>query len=337
MKAIVYRGSPELSIEDIPVPEPKPGYLLVRLKSAGICGSDIHYVKGEFQYSKVPIIPGHEGAGVVEIAGDNSEFREGDRVVINYISSCGKCEYCKAGKSNLCDNLELIGFDRDGTWAEYVVVPERGLVRLPKNISFEEGAISGCALVTPFHAIKMSGLSSGETVAVIGLGGVGINAIPIARTMGADKIIGIDIDPPKLEIARSYGADLVINPLETDPVRVIKEEIGGVDVSFEFVGSINTMMQALEITKKGGRAVLVGLTKGSLPLPLPELLFDEKAIITSIDHNKEDLEELLELMKRGELSFPKSISDTIDLAHVPDLVGEMLSGEYKGLRTVVRF
>lgn len=232
MKAIVYTGSPELSVEDIPIPESKPGYVLIRLKSAGICGSDVNYIKEEFQYSKIPIIPGHEGAGVVEIVGDSNKFREGDKVIINYVSSCGECEYCKIGKDNLCNNIELIGFDRDGTWAEYITVPEKSLIKLPGNIPFEEGAISGCALVTPFHAIKISRLSPGESVAIIGLGGVGINAIPIARMIGASKIIGIDIYSSKLEIARNYGADLVINPLEMDPIEVVKEEAGDVDVSF---------------------------------------------------------------------------------------------------------
>jgi len=337
MKAIVCTGPSGLSVEDIPIPEHKPGYVLVRLKSAGICGSDVNYIKGEFQYSKIPIIPGHEGAGVVEVAGDISEFREGDRVIINYVSSCGGCEYCKIGRDNLCDNIELIGFDRDGTWAEYIAVPEKSLIKLPDNISFEEGAISGCALVTPFHAIKISRLSPGESVAIIGLGGVGINAVPIARMMGASKIIGIDIYPSKLEIARNYGADLVINPLETDPIEVVKEETGGVDVSFEFVGSINTIIQALKITKRGGRVVLVGLTKSSLSLPLPDLLFNEKAIITSIDHTREDLKELLELMERGVLNFQNTISGIVDIAQVPNLINEMLSGRYGGLRTVIRF
>jgi len=337
MKAIVYAGPSRLSVEDIPVPEPKPGQVLVRLKSAGICGSDVNYIKGEFQYSKIPIIPGHEGAGVVEIAEDSSELREGDRVVINYVSSCGECEYCKIGRDNLCNNVELIGFDRDGTWAEYIIVPEKSLIKLPDNISFEEGAISGCALVTPFHAIKISRLSPGESVAIIGLGGVGINAVPIARMMGASKIIGVDIHSPKLEVARKYGADLVVNPLETDPVEVVKEETGGVDVSFEFVGSINTILQALKITKKGGRVVLVGLIRSSLILPLPDLLFNEKAIITSIDHTREDLKELLGLMERRVLNFQNSISGVVDIAQVPKLINEMVSGRYSGLRTVIRF
>jgi len=337
MKAIVYTGPSRLSVEDVPIPELKPGQVLVRLKSAGVCGSDVNYIRGEFQYSKIPIIPGHEGAGVVEIAGDTSEFREGDRVVINYVSSCGECEYCKIGRDNLCNNIELIGFDRDGTWAEYIAAPEKSLIKLPDNISFEEGAISGCALVTPLHAIKISRLSPGESVAIIGLGGVGINAVQIARTMGASKIVGIDIHPSKLEIARKYGADLVINPLEADPIGVVREEIGGVDISFEFVGSINTIMQALKITKRGGRVVLVGLTKSSLSLPLPDLLFNERAIITSIDHTRGDLKELLELMERGALNFRDSISGAVDIAQVPKLVEEMLSGRYSGLRTVIKF
>ena len=337
MRAVIYRGSTDLSLEDIPVPGLKSGHLLVRLRAAGICGSDINYIKGKFQYSKVPIIPGHEGAGVVEIAGDSGKFEEGDRVVIDYVSSCGRCGYCRSGKNNLCDNLELIGFDRDGTWSEYIAVPEDSLVRLPKNLSFEEGAISGCALVTPFHAIKISGLSHGESLAIIGLGGVGMNAIPIARAMGASKIIGLDIDASKFEIARRYGADILINPLEIDPVEAIKGEMGGVDVAFEFVGTIDTVMQALEITRKGGRVVLVGLTKGHLSLPLPELLFNEKTIITSIDHTRGDLEELLKLIEEGKIMFSSSVSSIIKLNDTLGLVSKMLSGEYRGLRAVIRF
>ncbi len=337
MRAILYKGPLEIFLEDVQKPQPSHNEVLVKVKLAGICGSDVHYIKGKFNYSKVPIIPGHEGAGIVEAVGEHvKRLKKGDRVVINYVLSCGECYYCRIGRDNLCDKIRLIGFDLDGTWAEYTLVPERNLLKLPSNISFEYGAISGCALVTPFHAVKMSGLFPGESVAVIGLGGVGINAIPIVRMLGASKIIGIDTDPMKLDVAEKYGADLVIGSSE-DMIDKVKEETnGGVDVCFEFVGSLDTIVKAIKITRKGGRVVLVGLTPDYIQINVPELLFNEKRILTSIDHTMKDLEELLVLMERGDLTFQYSISNIIKIEDVPHIIEKKIEGRYGGFRTLIK-
>lgn len=189
MKAVLFSYGKGLYIDDINIPEVSDDGVLVNIKYAGLCASDLHYICGRFKYGKKTIVPGHEGCGVVKEVGKNVDgVSPGDRVVIDYVKGCGGCRYCRMGMENRCIEARFYGFDLDGTFQEYISLPKNNIVPLPPNIPMDIGAIIGCAVVTPYHAIKMVGGVENKNIIVIGLGGVGIHAILLSRLLGADKI-----------------------------------------------------------------------------------------------------------------------------------------------------
>jgi 2-desacetyl-2-hydroxyethyl bacteriochlorophyllide A dehydrogenase len=246
--------------------------------------------------------------------------------------------YCLAGKENLCKSAKLVGFDLNGTFAEYVAVPEYNVIKLPDNMSYEYGAISGCGVVTPYHAAKIGGILKGETVGIIGLGGVGVNAIQIAKKFGAAKIIGVDISHFKLWVAKEYGADQVINFAEaniTELIRSITED--GVDIMFDFVGKEETIAKAIETVKRGGRVVLVGLINKPILLPVPELLYHEKQLLTSIDHTRKDLVEVLDMISKGEIDLSHSITHFTSLENLKEAINMFKARKEDVIRIVIKF
>src|ERR1700704_1405876 len=198
-------GSPleEQGIEDPPV---GPGDVLIRVRAAGICHSDAHYRAGVSPV-KLPLTLGHEVAGVVErIGAEVRNLKVGDRVCIHCLVTCGECAFCRAGNEQFCPSAEMIGKDRDGGYAEFIVVPERSVFVLPDEIPFEQGAILMCSSATSLHALNKARLLSGETVAIFGVGGLGISAVQLARHLGAAEVFAVDINPRKLELAERFGA-----------------------------------------------------------------------------------------------------------------------------------
>lgn len=338
MKTALFNPSVGLVIKETAIPQVGKREVLVKLKAAGICASDIYYMEGKLRYSKTPIIPGHEGSGVVEKIGEKvSNVSPGDRVVVHYVISCGKCIYCLEGKENLCKFVKLIGFDLDGTFAEYIVVPEYNVIKLPDNVPYEHGAISGCAIVTPYHAAKVGKISVGETVAIIGLGGVGIHAVQIVKKFGAEKVIGIDINPFKLKVAKKYGADHVINPTEANLVEEIKSIVEeGVDVIFDFVGREETIIQALKAVRRGGRVVLLGLVNKPIMFPVPELLYNEKQFLASIDHTRKDLVEVLDLISKGEIDLSQSVTHFASLDNLDEALNMFKVKKGNFVRMVIK-
>src|SRR5919108_5135463 len=208
MKAIrmVEPGKP-LELQHIPIPSAGEEDVLVRVRSAGICHSDAHYRAGRSHMGKLPITLGHEVAGEVEWVGAQvSTVKAGDRVCLHYNISCGDCYYCKTGKEQFCTTVKMIGHHIDGGYAEYIAVPARNAIPLPEEISFEEGATLMCASATALHALRKGRVKAGETVAVFGVGGLGLSAIQLARALGAIEVFAIDIKRDKLELASEYGA-----------------------------------------------------------------------------------------------------------------------------------
>ena len=256
-------GSPleEQGIETPPVGERD---VLIRVRAAGICHSDAHYRAGVSPV-KLPLTLGHEVAGVVErIGAEVTNFKAGHRVCVHYLVTCGECAFCRAGSEQFCPSAEMIGKHRDGGYAEFIVVPERSVFVLPGEIPFEQGAIMMCSSATSLHALKKARLAAGETVAIFGVGGLGISAIQLARHLGARKVFAIDINPRKLELAERFEA-IAINAAAGDPVEQLREITNGrgVNVALELVGLPVTMRQAVQSLATLGRAALVGLTKES--------------------------------------------------------------------------
>jgi D-arabinose 1-dehydrogenase-like Zn-dependent alcohol dehydrogenase len=308
-------GSPLEEIE-IAIPSVGARGVLVRVKGAGICHSDAHYRAGISSVGPLPLTLGHEVAGLVEKTGADVEgFREGDRVCVHYLVTCGQCTFCRAGTEQFCTATQMLGKHRDGGYAELIVVPEGSLFHLPEGISFEHGAILMCSSATSLHALNKARLRPGETVAIFGVGGLGTSAVQLARHLGAAEVFAVDINPRKLELAERFGA-IPVNGSGGNSVEQIHERTGGrgVDVALELVGLPETMRQAVQSLTILGRAALVGLTQKSFEIaPYAELLNKEAEIIGVSDHVASEIPVLLHLARTGKLDLSSGIVRTVPL------------------------
>ncbi|HTO73800.1 MAG TPA: zinc-binding dehydrogenase, partial [Gemmatimonadales bacterium] len=311
-------GQP-LVTRELPVPVAGPGEVLVRVCAAGICHSDAHYRAGRSASLKPPVTPGHEVAGEVVALGDGvTTHSPGDRVCLHYLVICGRCDHCLAGREQFCPAGRMIGHHRDGGYAEYVVVPARNAVKLPAEIPFEHGAVLMCSSATSLHALRRGRFSPGESVAVIGVGGLGISAVQLARALGAREVFAIDLDPAKVAAAARYGA-IPISARDRDPVKEINERTGGrgVDVALELVGSPATMRQALQLCGVHGRAVIAGISRSNMELDsYRELIGPEAELIGSNDHLLTELPLLLELAQRKALDLSDVVVQRVPLEAV---------------------
>jgi len=334
--------APELvTIDEVPVPTPGPGEVLVEIKACGICASDVHVVTGVTPHGpSLPQILGHEPAGVVAVTGDGvTDWMPGDRVAFVAARPCGQCSYCRANRENLCVSLVVPGVDGDGAMAEYAVADQRFLSPVPAGLPFEQAAILTDAVATPYHALKRVGVGEGVTVAIFGLGGLGMHAITLARLAGAELVIGVDIDRVNLERATAWGADEVVDASDGKPARRVRElSEGGVDKAFEFVGANESVDQALKSVKPGGRAVIVGLSPRPMALmPLSLFVSQELELVGSFGSTPSDLGELLDLAEDGRLDLGRSITHRLTLDDVPDALQRLERRDDHPIRMVVSF
>jgi len=325
--------------QDLPIPSIGDNEVLVRIRAAGICHSDSHYRAGKSAVYPLPMTLGHEISGEVESTGILVKtVKKGDRVCIHYLLSCGQCIYCNRGYEQFCTTGSMLGHYSNGGYAEFIVVPERNVIILPKEISFEQGAILMCSSATSFHALRKSRLIPGETVAVFGVGGLGISAIQIAFAFGALDVFAIDIHPEKLKLAESFGA-IPINAAKKDPVTEIFgiSKGKGVDVALELIGLPTTMQQAVHSLAIMGRAVIAGISDKPFEVnTYREVLGKEAEIIGSNDHLLHELPILIELVRRGKIDLSKVVNRTVNLD--ADIINTVLSELEKyssTIRTVI--
>ena len=317
MKAVrlVQVGQP-LREQDIAIPSIGPADVLVRVKAAGICHSDAHYRAGTSRVDPLPATLGHEVAGVIEQAGPEVRgLAAGDRVCLHYMVTCGQCAHCNRGAEQFCDTGKMIGKYRDGGYAEYISIPARSAFRLPPEIPFEHGAIMMCSSATSFHALNKARLKPGESVAVFGVGGLGLSAVQLARAMGALQVYAVDIKDTKLDLARRFGATAV-DARAGDPVAQIMRYTGGrgVDVALELIGLPLTMRQAVLSLAIGGRAALAGITQQGFEVtPYHELINKEAEVIGVSDHLAQEVPLLLEYARHGKLDLAPVVTRTIPL------------------------
>ena len=304
----------------MPVPDIGPREALVRVRAAGICHSDAHYRAGRSSAGPLPLTLGHEVAGIVEkTGGEVADFEAGERVCLHYLATCGECVYCQQGNEQFCVYGAMIGKHRDGGFAEFIRMPARSLVRLPERIPFEQGAIMMCSSATSLHALRQARLKPGETVAVFGLGGLGMSALQLASAFGAKEVFAVDIQPGKLELAKSFGATPV-NATEGDVTERIRELTGGrgVDVALELIGLPQTMQQAITCLGVKGRAALAGITEQTFQIaPYREVLNKEAEIIGVSDHLAQELPVLIEMVSQGRLKLDDVVTRTVPLAAGP--------------------
>ena len=308
-------GKP-LELQNIPTPNIGERDILVHVRAAGICHSDAHYRAGRSSMGFLPITLGHEVAGVVEKTGaDVTNVRVGERVCLHYNISCGDCYYCSTGNEQFCNTVRMLGHHVDGGYAEYIAVPARNAIHLPDEIPFEEGATLMCASATALHALRKGRVRAGETVAVFGVGGLGMSAIQLAKASGAVEVFAVDIQLDKLELASEYGAT-PINASRVDAVEEIRKltKGKGVDVALEMIGLRKTMEQAIDSVGNLGRAVMVGLNQQPIQInTYMQVLGKEAEIIGSNDHLLQELPLLVDLARRKILDTSRVVSHVIPL------------------------
>lgn len=317
MKAIrmVEAGKP-LELHNIPIPPIAEKDILVRVRAAGICHSDAHYRAGRSSMGRLPITLGHEVSGEIEWVGPQvTTLTAGARVALHYNVTCGDCYYCSTGNEQFCTSVRMLGHHVDGGYAEYVAIPARNAIPLPDEISFEEGATLMCASATALHALRKGRVKAGETVAVFGVGGLGLSAVQLAKAMGAVEIYAVDIQPDKLELASQYGA-IPVDAARCDPVEEIQRLTRGrgVDVALEMIGLQTTMKQTVESLAVMGRAVIVGIGLAPLEVnPYATLIGREAEIIGSNDHLLQELPLLVDMARRNILDTSRVVSQIIPL------------------------
>jgi alcohol dehydrogenase, propanol-preferring len=325
-----------LEIQDLPIPEPGPGEVLVRIETSGLCHTDIHAAHGDWPVKPTPpFIPGHEGIGIIETLGAGVSTRTvGERVAIAWLGyACGECRYCIGGWETLCLKQENSGYSVNGTFAEYAVAPAAFATPVPDAVSSRDGAPLTCAGVTTFKAIKVAGVVPGETVAIFGVGGLGHLALQYARIAGG-FVIGVDIEDTKLAMATELGADHVINSRTTDPVAGI-EALGGADVAVALAASPQVFDQAYRSLRRGGRLVCVALPadNAALTLPIFDTVINGKTVIGSIVGTRNDLADVFALHAAGRT---KVIAVDRKIDEVNQSIDDVLAGRIPA-RVVFQF
>ncbi|HEX2526978.1 MAG TPA: alcohol dehydrogenase AdhP [Geminicoccus sp.] len=296
MKAAVARafGKP-LVIEELPVPEPGPDQILVRIAATGVCHTDLHAVNGDWPVKpNPPFIPGHEGVGTVAAIGRNVQrVKEGDRVGIPWLhTSCGYCPYCRTGWETLCGKQQNTGYSVNGSFAQFALADPDYVGRLPDGLDWGPAAPVLCAGVTVYKGLKETEVKPGEWVVVSGIGGLGHMAVQYARAMGM-HVAAVDIHQDKLDLATKLGADLVVNAKETDPVAEIQRRIGGAHGVLVTAVSPAAFEQAFGVLRPLGTMSLVGLPPGKFALPIFDTVLKRITVRGSIVGTRQDLEESL--------------------------------------------
>ena len=303
MRAAVVTGFGDpLQLLDLPIPEPGPGEVLVRIETSGLCHTDIHAANGDWPVRPTPpFTPGHEGVGHVAAVGPGVTDRAvGDRVAIAWLGyACGHCRQCVAGWETLCEQQRNSGYSVDGAFAEYAVVPSGFANPVPDAVSSLDAAPLTCAGVTTYKALKVAGVKPAETVAVFGIGGLGHLALQYARIAGGFTI-AVDVETSKLELATELGADHVVNAREVDPAAAI-QALGGADVAVALAASKESFDQAFRSLRRGGRLVCVALPAGNAALEVPifDAVIGGKTVIGSIVGTRNDLADVFALHAAG--------------------------------------
>lgn len=359
MKAAVLRGvGKPLTIEEVQIANPRLHEVLIRTAAVGVCHSDLHYIEGLYS-APMPVILGHESAGVVEKVGSEVRYvSPGDHVITCLSVFCGHCEFCTTGRPFSCENSETgRGADepprliQDGkemhqfynlsSFAEQMLIHEHALVKIRDDMPLDRAALIGCAVTTGFGAvIHTADVQVGSTVAIIGCGGVGLSAINGAAIAGAGRIIAVDVKAPKLELAKHFGATDVINAADCDPVETVKELTdGGVEYAFEALGLKQTSEQAFRMLRTSGVATIIGMVPEgqTIEVDAADLLNDKRLQGSNMgsNHFRVDMPRFVEFYLDGKLKLDDMISRRIELEQINEAFEEMKRGDIA--RSVITF
>ena len=337
MRALVLKefGGP-LEMEDVPTPEIGPHEALVRVRNVGVCGTDLKIRAGRMGLDVLPLIMGHEVAGEVAAVGPEVEhFSPGDRVAVGFYVTCGRCRYCREGRETLCDDVRQHGFSIDGGMADYMKTPAINLCLVPDNVPLERACILSDAVATSYHAVtKRAQVRPGMTVTLVGVGGVGLHALQMARLAGA-RTIAVDINEARLSLAGELGADELVDARRAPFHQQVRELTGGEgsDVVMEFVSNVDTLPESYRSLRKAGRLVFVGYTPG-LPVEVmpQEMVRGEFEIFGSRATTKQELADTMTLVAQGRIT--PIVDRTFSLENVEEAFDALRSGESLGRNVI---
>lgn len=320
MKALVMETYKQLTYKDVPTPRVSSSHeVLIRVKATAICGSDVHGFDGSTGRRRPPVVMGHEAAGeIVEIGTSVTGFSVGDRVTFDSTIYCGSCDFCRKGEVNLCDNRRVLGvscdeYRQDGTFAEYVIVPDHILYRMPEGLSFVEAAMTEPAAVAA-HALRITPLHLNETVAVVGSGLIGLLLIQLVKASHSGRIIALDTDENRRKTALSFGADAAFDPTDPNLVQSVSEVTRGrkVDRVFEAVGATAPIATAIALVRKAGSVTLIGNVSANIELPLQQVVTRQISLFGSCAIAGE-YPAVLDMMARKRIDVMPLVSATAPL------------------------
>jgi S-(hydroxymethyl)glutathione dehydrogenase / alcohol dehydrogenase len=360
--AILWEQGQPLSVEEAELTAPGPGEVLVEIKAAGVCHSDLHPARGDWR-TRTPLALGHEGAGIVCGLGDGVEsVHVGDHVVLCWAPPCGVCVSCKLGRPVLCDRLErttfrnrlpsggtrlrarnqdILHFNSTACFADFAVVSEQGIVKVPPHIPFSSLATLGCAVITGMGAVtNVAKLSGRERIVVVGAGGVGLNVVQGAKIAGCDEIIAVDAKPNPLQLANKFGATHTIDSSTQDVSDIVLQltEGRGADFVFDTVGAPATVEQSFNLARKGGSVIVTGLerTDSLASIPIFPLVMQEKRFIGSVYGSGDplkDINKLVKLYELGVLKLEELVARDYRLVQVNEALSALAAGE--GARGII--
>ena len=336
--AIFYEANAPLQIEEVPIPALNAGEILVKVAACGLCHTDLHYIDhGVPTVKHPPLILGHEATGIVALTAPGvTSIKEGDRVLLPAILTCGQCAACRVGRENICQRMRMFGNDVDGAYAEYVKAPAKDVFILPDEIPLVEGCIIADAVTTPYHAVKnRAGVRPGDHVVVYGCGGVGLNVVQFVNLAGG-IVIAIDVSEEKLEWARRLGASYTLNPrqIEGEVARTVRKLTGGgADIAIEAIGNPSTIQDAFSTLHPGGRLVVVGYTDHDVALSAGRIMYREMEIRGSLGCRPVDYPRVIELVRAGRIQVSPLVTARFPLAEINTGLDTLRNG--KGIRSVV--
>src|ERR1700687_1145538 len=326
MRALMFHGPGQISLETVPIPKARTGEVVIRVTLTTICGTDLHILKGEYPV-KPGLIIGHEPVGVIHEIGDGvTGYQVGDRVLVGAITPCGQCNFCLSGNWSQCGGAIggwKFGNTIDGAQAEYLRVPyaQANLAKIPDELTDEQVVLLADIASTGISAAESADLQIGDTVAVFAQGPIGLCATAGAKLKGASLIIAVESDPVRTEMSKRMGADVVLNFEETDVITEIKRLTGrhGVDVAIEALGTQETFESALRVLRPGGTLSRLGVYSAKLSVPLEPFaagLGDHKIVTTLCPGGKERMRRLLELVRHGRLDLTPLLTHTFALDQI---------------------
>jgi propanol-preferring alcohol dehydrogenase len=343
--ARIVKPNQSLQLQDLQTPRPKGSQVLIRVRSAGVCHSDIHLWEGGYEGAegkflkttdrgvKYPLTPGHEVAGVIESLGEDSQdrFKKDEKVLIYPWVGEGLCPACRAAEENLCDKPRSLGIYNDGGYADYLLVPSyRYLVKIVDDIEMDAAATLPCSALTAYNAVKNAALRPDDNVVVVGAGGLGLMAIQLIKSLYGSRVITLDLEKEKLKAAKENGSDDIVNPKEGDVVKTIMEMThkNGTDAVIDFVNATKTVETDMQILRRRARVVLVGLFGGELNLSLISMPTRAYRLIGSYTGTLTDLVELVSLAERKIIR--PVVSDKFKLDQATEALSKLKDGKIVG-------